>query len=58
MRQRSKAPKPSLKALLKEGKQKEDAAKLSPEQIEAIDGAFLATLNEHTRERDVQEDEG
>ena len=50
--------KPSLKALLKEGKQKEDAAKLTPEQIEAIDGAFMATLNENSRKRDIQEDEG
>jgi len=50
--------KPALKAFLKADKQKEDAAKLTPEQIEAIDSAFMTTLDEKTRKRDLQEDEG
>ena len=35
-----------------------DLKELTPEQIEAIDDAFMATLDKNTRKRDVQEDEG
>ncbi len=49
--------KPSLKALLKEDKQRDDAPALSPEQIDAIDEAFLGIVDEAQRSTQLVENE-